>query len=578
MIPIMPRQTTDDDNRPMGLKLARTNFFNFQKKEPLKSSPIKEDDRQSVRSSASPTLPARSPFRIRDSQVSARKSSQQAKVEEPNIYHSSLSSSTSSITTLDDDLSQELENMWKIRSPTKHVKSEVHQQDLFLQLLVSQAMIDAREYKVMSFEEIEHLKERRDKLKIKVRNSASKLELDKKIQETSHSLSQLASNRQSVLLTRDEAQEADRKVEELTRQLKELKTEEIQTQYRILEHTAGVLCHGLEQLEKRSSPSPQMRSDLEDITQTLLSILKKHNVHHSTTTDTLSLLASLEQHLRQPPSGPPSHPSEDPEAEVARLRALVASMETQLKQIQAQAAEFERQEEALKDEISRCREEVLRLRNEPLDDRGEAQQAALLDKTDREYERMRQEHDKLLSTCRDLEWLVKDKSRALEAREAHISQLEAELQHRIRPGAEFYEREAAWIEQSAAMEANFEGILKEFDRLTGTAMEFENDRANYERRIELLTREVKQLEGRLLEERAKNVRLGKTKDNTTTASLRKEFKKMISDIQIEHQRALETEAQEKKKLEKQLKDLKHEREMSRYERINKGVQTPLFIP
>lgn len=82
-----------------------------------------------------------------------------AKVEEPNIYHSSLSSSTSSITTLDDDLSQELENMWKIRSPTKHVKSEVHQQDLFLQLLVSQAMIDAREYKVMSFEEIEHLKE-----------------------------------------------------------------------------------------------------------------------------------------------------------------------------------------------------------------------------------------------------------------------------------------------------------------------------------------------------------------------------------------------------------------------------------
>ena len=420
--------------------------------------------------------------------------------------------------------------------------------------------------------------QRRDKLKIKVRNSASKLELDKKIQETSHSLSQLASNRQSVLLTRDEAQEADRKVEELTRQLKELKTEEIQTQYRILEHTAGVLCHGLEQLEKRSSPSPQMRSDLEDITQTLLSILKKHNVHHNTTTDTLSLLASLEQHLRQPPSGPPSHPSEDPEAEVARLRALVASMETQLKQIQAQAAEFERQEEALKDEINRCREEVLRLRNEPLDDRGEAQQAALLDKTDREYERMRQEHDKLLSTCRDLEWLVKDKSRALEAREAHISQLEAELQHRIRPGAEFYEREAAWIEQSAAMEANFEGILKEFDRLTGTAMEFENDRANYERRIELLTREVKQLEGRLLEERAKNVRLGKTKDNTTTASLRKEFKKMISDIQIEHQRALETEAQEKKKLEKQLKDLKHEREMSRYERINKGVQTPLFIP
>ncbi|RCH78592.1 hypothetical protein CU097_000890, partial [Rhizopus azygosporus] len=55
------------------------------------------------------------------------------------------------------------------------------------------------------------------------------------------------------------------------------------------------------------------------------------------------------------------------------------------------------------------------------------------------------------------------------------------------------------------------------------------------------------------------------------------FRKMINDMQLEHQRALEKEAEEKKQLEKQLKDLKHEREMARYERINKGVQTPLFI-
>ncbi|KAF1806126.1 hypothetical protein FB192DRAFT_1263798, partial [Mucor lusitanicus] len=120
----------------------------------------------------------------------------------------------------------------------------------------------------------------------------------------------------------------------------------------------------------------------------------------------------------------------------------------------------------------------------------------------------------------------------------------------------FSEKEAAWIEQSAAMEANFEGILKEFDRLTGTAMEFETDKMNYERRIEKLTQEVKDLESSLAHEKTKN--LGHASDTPTTASLRKEFRKMITDMKADHQRTLDREAEEKRRLEKQLKDLKHE--------------------
>ncbi|CAO3680259.1 unnamed protein product [Rhizopus stolonifer] len=519
--------------------------------------------------------------------------------EEPNIY-SSLSSSTSSVTTLDDDLNQELENMWKIRSPTRPIKSEVHQQDLFLQLLISQAVIDAREYKVLSFEEIETLKERREKLRVKVKNSASKLELDKKIQETSHSLSQLASNRQSILTSRDEALEADQKVDELSRQLKELKVDEIQTQYRILEHTAGVLCHGLQELERKRSSIPlsEIRSDQEQITENLIDIMKRHNVQYSST-DTLSLLSALEKHMQF---------GSDNANDLAQLRSLVTEMETQLIKIRQQASVFERQEQELKRDIENYREQVLTLRLERerhqkslrrqtlvLENDGQLEQqleeqeqeylaqlkeqTALLDKTARECERMKKDHDALVATCGDLEWLVKDKARALEARDAQIAQLERELSlGSIGPlQREFSEKEHAWMEQSAALEANFEGILKEFDRLTGTAMEFESDKANYERRIDMLTREVNRLEVRLQEERANNTRLGKNKDTPTTAALRKEFRKIISDIQSEHQNALEKEAEEKKRLEKQLKDLKHEREMARYERINKGVQTPLFI-
>ncbi|PHZ07610.1 uncharacterized protein RHIMIDRAFT_242424 [Rhizopus microsporus ATCC 52813] len=632
----MPRQSADEDSRPIGLKLARNNFFSFPKKENsvFKRSSVKEENRQSTTSTTSPTLPARSPFRIRDSQAS-RKSAQEVKrvthTEEP---YSSLSSSTSSITTLDDDLSQELENIWKIKSPKHHqIKSDVQHQDLFLQLLVSQAMIDAQDYQILSFEKLESLKERHDKLKVQVRNSVSKLELDKKIQETSHSLSQLASNRQSVLISRDEAMAADRKVAELSKQLKDLKVEESETQYRILEHTAGVLRLGLQQFEKKkasypSRPISEIKSDIEQITNTLLTILKKHNIQQPSRTDTLGLLHCLEQHMERYQSQTKEIQSrlismeeelgeketsekrqlQNEYIEVARLKALVAGMEIQFSKIQAQTAAFEQREQDLKKEIEQYREQVLTLRNEKerlertvkrqtivLDTEAKfeqqleeqeqeyqaqlKEQAALLDKTARECERIKEEHDKLAATCQDLEWLVEGKSKGLDDRDVQISRLEAELRqgNMGQIQSEFALREAAWIEQSAAMEANFEGILKEFDRLTGTAMEFENDKANYERRIEMLTQEVKQLEASLQEEKTKNLGFDKVTDTPTTASLRKEFRKMINDMQLEHQRALEKEAEEKKQLEKQLKDLKHEREMARYERINKGVQTPLFI-
>lgn len=98
---MMPRKSSDDD-RPIGLKFTRTNFFNFPKKDnssTLKTIPSSQherttpppmmtlkkdyDDHRSSNSSGasqtsypsppilSPTLPARSPFRIRDSQASA---------------------------------------------------------------------------------------------------------------------------------------------------------------------------------------------------------------------------------------------------------------------------------------------------------------------------------------------------------------------------------------------------------------------------------------------------------------------------------------------------------------------------
>ncbi|ORX52064.1 hypothetical protein DM01DRAFT_1408510 [Hesseltinella vesiculosa] len=221
------------------------------------------------------------------------------------------------------------------------------------------------------------------------------------------------------------------------------------------------------------------------------------------------------------------------------------------------------------------------------------EQKVFLDKVSKDKDTMQVERDQLQATCNDLEELIRGKTRILDARDIHISELESQvqelkLQSRGRAGAAsgavdaavlqelqdaFTRKEIAWMEQSANMETNFEGILKEFDRLTGSAVEFENERMTYERRIEDLEQRLNLMDEEL--NQARIDRLGfEGGDTPTTTSLRKEFRRMVNDLKQEHQRLLERETEETKRVEKQLKDLKHEIAMSNYEKVNKSVQTP----
>lgn len=224
------------------------------------------------------------------------------------------------------------------------------------------------------------------------------------------------------------------------------------------------------------------------------------------------------------------------------------------------------------------------------------EQQALLQKTLRTQKDLETDRDKMASICKDLEDLVRDKSKTLDARDLRINELEKQLaevrqeqqQQKQESGrrfgnqrdaeilreaqAAFTAREEAWMAQIANMETNFEGILKEFDRLTGAAMEFETDRMKYEQRIDQLTRDVQDLDAKLTEERINKLGHG-DKEGPTTASLRREFRQLMNDTKLEHQREMDHEIQERKQLESRLKDLKHELETSRYGRVNKGVQT-----
>ncbi|KAI8353213.1 Up-regulated during septation-domain-containing protein [Blakeslea trispora] len=702
------------DDRPNGLKLARNNFHQFStpKREPdynqhYQYNNINNNNNRtstssfSSQASLSPTLPTRSPFRIRDSLQQQQQQSKLSHVnlvilgsksntsliEEPSsIYTSVSSSSSSSANTADDDLTYELQNIWKLKPIDTAIKQETVQidsEDMLMQLLVSHAIIDSKEYPILSFDEYEQLKQYQSKLQNQINHASARLQLDKKIGATKHSLSNLSTNknRESVMILLDEAVEADRKVKQLSEQLDHLKLDEVETEYRILQHTAGILSQGLQKLEKQSSinspmlsspslssPSSsssssfpdhlsrttsvkskqrlqQLQSEIETITHALKSILKRYNLEPNTNSAT-QLVSMLENQLQQQPSSSFSssiadhrvqqlenqlsaaHDSEEriqqelkqEQAQVTQLKSMVSSMELQANKLHSQSQALQQREHALRNEMVQYRDQVFQLRDEKerlestlnkasasrdtqqMEQQIEEQtqeyqaklreQAAFLEKTTRQCNQLRSQHEKLSSTCHDLEQLVQDKERALDARDAQIRQLEAELAQQqqrqqapilhnaanqeslMQLQAMFSEKEAAWIEQSEAMEANFEGIMREFDRLTGSAIEFETDKKNYERRIAKLTREIKDLESILSDERTKN--LGHSQDTATTASLRKEFYNMIQTMKQDHERTLQREAEEKKRLEKQLKDLKHERDMSRYERMNKGVQT-LFM-
>ncbi|ORY95960.1 hypothetical protein BCR43DRAFT_317925 [Syncephalastrum racemosum] len=309
--------------------------------------------------------------------------------------------------------------------------------------------------------------------------------------------------------------------------------------------------------------------------------------------------------------------------EASKLRSFVADLEVKLSKAESRAATAESKLETLENEMKQYRDEAAELRAEKqryervlkresvmqmveggsetirvkyeqqLEEQREEyeaqlhEQTALLNKTTHAKQQLESDRQKLEAICKDLEDLIRDKARIVDARDVRINELEAELQQARKAKGDivdrskilheaqiaFSKREDAWLAQSESMEVNFEGILKEFDRLTGTAMEFETDRMRYEKRIEELSRQVQEMEASLTEHRINKLGHNSEGEPPTTASLRREFRKLVNDIKSDHQQIMEREMKERKELENRLKDLKHEREMTRYERVNKGIQT-----
>lgn len=142
-----------------------------------------------------------------------------------------------------------------------------------MHLLTETAMVDSKDYEILSFEEVEKLKKERTLLRNRVDATRRRLALETKLKDAAQSLNRLYSTkgspgsggassedpsksprrqRRSLLGSRgannealnradDEYAASCRRIEELTQELARLERRLEETQKRILEHTAGIL-------------------------------------------------------------------------------------------------------------------------------------------------------------------------------------------------------------------------------------------------------------------------------------------------------------------------------------------------
>ncbi|KAJ2960352.1 hypothetical protein NQZ79_g4351 [Umbelopsis isabellina] len=256
------------------------------------------------------------------------------------------------------------------------------------------------------------------------------------------------------------------------------------------------------------------------------------------------------------------------------------------------------------------------------------EQSALLDKTMREKDDLESEKQKLTAMSKDLEDLVKEKIRTLDSKEGVIERLELELAEvkvrlvesqtsgysEIDPSVlnelstlrmenttmeaelnitqdqlnalqsrfENAQRQFTTVEEelhrrSERLEDDFEGIMKEYERITQNLMNLESERHSFDRRFNEMQQRALQLETELADEKIKTMGIGESNESNTTASLRKEFRRLMNEMKSEHHEVLMREVLERKKLEGTVRDMRRDEEMRRWDKVSKGVQTNLVL-
>ncbi|KAF8339092.1 uncharacterized protein EI90DRAFT_3118179 [Cantharellus anzutake] len=136
--------------------------------------------------------------------------------------------------------------LWKNGAPPINTKDE-----LLMMLLTSQAVLDSREFEILSAEEVEELKQEYARLQKRAALVSRKIALDTKIRDATTSLSKLPpSRRQSTKSTPEQAESSKGKVEVAQKELDQILQKTSEAHRKLVEHRAAVLSFTVRNMDK----------------------------------------------------------------------------------------------------------------------------------------------------------------------------------------------------------------------------------------------------------------------------------------------------------------------------------------
>jgi coenzyme F420-reducing hydrogenase delta subunit len=188
---------------------------------------------------------------------------------------------------------------------------------LLTQLLISQAVLDSNDFKILTFDNLDKLKKVRliklyrqsSKHKLQellelgdhITHLSKSIELENRIKNISKSLENvnLKNSRNSVIYLQNQRQRNEHKIKLMSNQLEKMKQREIEIKKTLLQHTAGVLNKGIQHLELHQNTSNfKLESVLDQVSRRISHICtRKLNVPVNSNASPLQKLLQLQEHL-----------------------------------------------------------------------------------------------------------------------------------------------------------------------------------------------------------------------------------------------------------------------------------------
>ncbi|KAJ6561493.1 Up-regulated during septation-domain-containing protein [Mycena vulgaris] len=209
-----------------------------------------------------PSSPTTAPLFLRKDKEEQEPPRSPARVQKPLANGSPQSPSPSRQQQLPSPLSRVPPPPTRLATSRTATQSPLNTRDeLLISLLASEAVVDSRDFEILSSEEVDDLKKEQQVLMSRQGAMTKKLSLETKIRDAAMSLSRVnAAHKKVSKQSEEQLEAANKRVETAERELLRVSGRANDIHKRLLEHRAGVLSFSVRSMERKMAP-PEGNTD-----------------------------------------------------------------------------------------------------------------------------------------------------------------------------------------------------------------------------------------------------------------------------------------------------------------------------